>query len=121
MARSRLGLTRRSMRSFRAQCDPGALARPRTRRLHGHARKNRAKSCPPEEEASGVTQQVQSATPDAVPPDLALRTVRQESQVILRMTRVIANPIAGSAIGAPAATAMALATTPSETNPSMRA
>src|SRR5439155_6469 len=46
---------------------------------------------------------------------------RQESQVILRMTRVIARPMSGSAMRAPRATAVALATTPRETKPSMRA
>jgi hypothetical protein len=43
--------------------------------------------------------------------DRALRTVRQESHVILRITAVIASPIRGSAIGSPSATTAALATT----------
>jgi hypothetical protein len=38
-------------------------------------------------------------------------TVHQESQVILRITAVIARPISGSAIGRPRATTKALATT----------
>ena len=51
----------------------------------------------------------------------ALRTVCQLSQVIRRITSVIARPMIGSASGAPSATTMALATTPSETKPSVRA
>jgi hypothetical protein len=45
--------------------------------------------------------------------------VCHESQVILRITMVIARPISGSAIHAPSPTTIALAVTPSETNPSM--
>ena len=39
--------------------------------------------------------------------------------MIFRITSVIARPMIGSAIGAPSATTTALATTPSETNPSI--
>src|SRR5262249_10488922 len=48
-------------------------------------------------------------------------TVLHESQVIFRMTSVIAKPITGSPTGAPSATTTALPTTPSETKPSTRA
>jgi hypothetical protein len=48
-------------------------------------------------------------------------TVRHESQVILRITSVIARPMRGSPLRASSATTIALATTPSETKPSMRA
>ncbi len=41
--------------------------------------------------------------------------------MILRMTSVIASPTMGSPMGAPAATTPALAMTPRETKPSMRA
>ena len=43
------------------------------------------------------------------------RTVSQERQVMRRITRVIARPISGSAIGTPSATTAAEATTASET------
>jgi hypothetical protein len=39
------------------------------------------------------------------------RTVRQDCQVILKITPVIARPMSGSAIGAPSATTTAEATT----------
>ena len=54
-------------------------------------------------------------------PGSVARTVRHESQVILRITSVIARPMIGSPICAPSETTIALATTPSETNPSTRA
>jgi hypothetical protein len=49
------------------------------------------------------------------------RTVIHDCQVIRRITIVIASPISGSAISAPNATRTALATTPSDTNPSVLA
>src|SRR4051812_39686208 len=58
---------------------------------------------------------------DQLSPDSFPETVRHDCQVTRRITSVIARPIIGSAIGAPSATTMALATTPSETNPSTRA
>jgi hypothetical protein len=54
-------------------------------------------------------------------PGCVVETTCQESQVILRMTTVMGSPISGSALGSPAATRAALAMTPSETKPSMRA
>jgi hypothetical protein len=54
-------------------------------------------------------------------PGSLVETVRQESQVILMITSVIARPMIGSAMLAPSATPIALATTPSETKPSTRA
>jgi hypothetical protein len=49
------------------------------------------------------------------------RDLRHESQVIFRITSVIRRPMIGSPICAPSETTIALMTTPSETNPSMRA
>ena len=46
---------------------------------------------------------------------LVARIVRQESQVMRRMTTVIARPISGSAISTPSVTVIALATTASDT------
>ena len=57
----------------------------------------------------------------AYSPGSVVETVLQESQVILRMMRVMRRPMIGSPIGAPSATTMALPTTPSETKPSIRA
>src|ERR671914_659577 len=54
-------------------------------------------------------------------PGSVVETVRHESQVIFRITTVMSRPMMGSPIGAPSATTIALATTPSETNPSTRA
>jgi len=51
---------------------------------------------------------------------LVRRAVRHESQAIFRITAVISRPMIGSPIGAPSATTIALATTPSETNSSTR-
>jgi hypothetical protein len=56
-----------------------------------------------------------------ISPGSVVETVRHESHVILRMTSVMTTPMIGSAICTPSATTAALATTPSETNPSMRA
>jgi len=50
-----------------------------------------------------------------------VETVRHESQVTFRITTVMSRPMMGSPTGAPSATTIALATTPSETNPSTRA
>lgn len=50
-----------------------------------------------------------------------LSAIFQDCQVIRRITAVIARPMIGSAIGAPAAAAAALASTPRETSPSVRA
>jgi inner membrane transporter RhtA len=56
-----------------------------------------------------------------ISPASALVTVRQDCQVMRRMTNVMTRPMIGSPISAPSETTMALATTPSETKPSMRA
>ena len=54
-------------------------------------------------------------------PGSVVETIRQESQVIFRITSVITRPMIGSPIGAPSETTIALAMTPSETKPSTRA
>lgn len=54
-------------------------------------------------------------------PGSVVETVRHESQVIFRIIAVMSRPMIGSPAGAPSATTIALATTPSETGPSTRA
>src|SRR6187401_2338795 len=68
---------------------------------------------------------VQSSDPQrgcsCISPGSVVDTRRHESQVILKITRVMTSPTTGSARGSPNATRTALTTTPSETNASVRA
>ncbi len=56
-----------------------------------------------------------------VSPGSVVETILHESQVIFRITRVMRSPMSGSARSTPSDTSRALATTPRETYPSVRA